>query len=126
MTTFENVDLWDMDAFQRQEHHEMLEQLRETEPGVHFIDEGDHGPGFWAITRLEHLKEVNRQAEIFSSNVGGTQMQERDQTDLSDEFQNASLMLSIVITSAFSPLRFVCEAVQQGTLNFCAMPRSSS
>lgn len=95
MTTFENVDLWDMDAFQRQEHHEMLEQLRETEPGVHFIDEGDHGPGFWAITRLEHLKEVNRQAEIFSSNVGGTQMQERDQTDLSDEFQNDSLMLSM-------------------------------
>jgi cholest-4-en-3-one 26-monooxygenase len=95
MTTFENVDLWDMDAFQRQEHHEMLEQLRETEPGVHFIDEGDHGPGFWAITRLEHLKEVNRQAEIFSSNVGGTQMQERDQSDLSDEFQNDSLMLSM-------------------------------
>ncbi|MFT5203143.1 MAG: cholest-4-en-3-one 26-monooxygenase [Candidatus Aldehydirespiratoraceae bacterium] len=95
MTTFENVDLWDMDAFQRQEHHEMLEQLRETEPGVHFIDEGDHGPGFWAITRLEHLKEVNRQAEIFSSNVGGTQMQERDQSDLSDEFQNDALMLSM-------------------------------
>ncbi|MEQ8841940.1 MAG: cytochrome P450 [Acidimicrobiales bacterium] len=92
---FEGVDLWDMDAFQRQEHHAMLEQLRETEPGIHWIDEGDKGPGFWAITRLAHLKEINRQAEIFSSNKGGTQMQERVRGDDIDSFQNDSLMLSM-------------------------------
>jgi cholest-4-en-3-one 26-monooxygenase len=92
---FEGVDLWDMDAFQRQEHHAMLEQLRETEPGIHWIDEGDMGPGFWAITRLEHLKEVNRQADIFSSNKGGTQMQERQRAEGLDDFQNDSLMLSM-------------------------------
>ena len=28
----DEIDLWDMDAFQRQEHHGMLEQLRETDP----------------------------------------------------------------------------------------------
>jgi cholest-4-en-3-one 26-monooxygenase len=94
-TNFEGIDLWDMDAFQRQEHHAMLEQLRETEPGIHWIDEGDMGPGFWAITRLEHLKEINRQADIFSSNKGGTQMQERARADVMDDFQNDSLMLSM-------------------------------
>ena len=94
-TGFEGVDLWDMDAFQRQEHHAMLEKLRETDPGIHWIDEGDKGPGFWAITRLEHLKEINRQADIFSSNKGGTQMQERARADVMDDFQNDSLMLSM-------------------------------
>lgn len=94
-TGFEDVDLWDMDAFQRQEHHAMLEKLRETDPGIHWIDEGDKGPGYWAITRLEHLKEVNRQAELFSSNKGGTQMQERTRGDDIDSFQNDSLMLSM-------------------------------
>lgn len=94
-TEFEGVDLWDMDAFQRQEHHDMLEKLRETEPGIHWIDEGDMGPGFWAITRLEHLKEINRQADIFSSNRGGTQMQERLRGDGVEDFQNDSLMLSM-------------------------------
>ena len=94
-TGFEGVDLWDMDAFQRQEHHAMLEKLRETDPGIHWIDEGDKGPGFWAITRLEHLKEINRQADIFSSHKGGTQMQERARADVMDDFQNDSLMLSM-------------------------------
>ncbi len=90
-----DVDLWDMDAFQRQEHHAMLDQLRETEPGIHWVDEGERGPGFWAITRLEDLREVNRHAEIFSSNKGGTQMQEPDETDMADAFQRDSLMLSM-------------------------------
>ena len=64
------MDLWDHDAFQRQEHHEMLALLRETDPGIHWIDEGDLGPGYWAITRQAHLKEVNRTVDIFSSNAG--------------------------------------------------------
>ena len=87
-----DVDLWDMDAFQRQEHHAMLERLRETDPGIHWVDEGDMGPGYWAITRLEHLREVNRHAEIFSSNKGGTQMQE-PQEGAETGIDNDSLML---------------------------------
>ena len=53
-----DVDLWDHDMFQRQGHHRALEALRETDPGIHWIDEGDMGPGYWAITRHAHLKEV--------------------------------------------------------------------
>ena len=95
MAVTDGIDLWDMDAFQRQEHHAMLEQLRETDPGIHFVEEGDHGPGFWAVTRLEHLREVNRQPEVFSSNKGGTQMNEPSETDAVDQFQRDSLMLSM-------------------------------
>ncbi|MDH4168329.1 MAG: cytochrome P450 [Acidimicrobiia bacterium] len=90
-----DIDLWDMDAFQRQEHHEMLTELREADPGIHWIDEGDHGPGFWAVTRLEHLREINRQPELFSSNAGGTQMQEVEEDGSMGAAQRDSLMLSM-------------------------------
>ncbi|MCY3849278.1 MAG: cytochrome P450 [Acidimicrobiaceae bacterium] len=95
MAVTDSVDLWDMDAFQRQEHHDMLERLRETDPGIHWIDEGDTGPGYWAITRLAHFKEVNRNAEVFSSNRGGTQMGERNGADSIERFQNDSIMLTM-------------------------------
>ena len=72
-----------------------LSTLRETDPGIHWIEEGDKGPGYWAITRLEHLKEVNRNAEVFSSNRAGTQMQERDRSNSLEKFQNDSLMLTM-------------------------------
>ncbi|MXW60449.1 MAG: cytochrome P450 [Acidimicrobiaceae bacterium] len=95
MAVTDGVDLWDMDAFQRQEHHDMLERLRETDPGIHWIDEGDTGPGYWAVTRLAHLKEVNRNAEVFSSNRGGTQMRERNRADSIERFQNDAVMLTM-------------------------------
>ncbi len=90
-----NIDLWDHDAFQRQEHHELLARLRETDPGIHWIDEGDAGPGYWAITRLAHLKEVNRQADIFSSNAAGTQMTEPDFSQPMTQAMNDGLMIEL-------------------------------
>ena len=74
-----DADLWDFDMFQRQEHYAVLEQLRETDPGIHWVDEGDKGMGYWAITRQAHLKEVNRRADVFSSNHSGTQMRDPEQ-----------------------------------------------
>ena len=90
-----DVDLWDPDAFQRQEHHQLLAQLRETDPGVHWVDEGDEGPGYWAITRQAHLKEVNRQADIFSSNARGTQMHEPDFDNPMTQAMNQGLMIEL-------------------------------
>ena len=90
-----DVDLWDHDAFQRQEHHDLLAQLRDTDPGVHWVDEGDEGPGYWAITRLAHLKEVNRQADIFSSNARGTQMHEPDFDNPMTQAMNQGLMIEL-------------------------------
>lgn len=90
-----DVDLWNFDAFQRQEHHGLLEQLRETDPGIHWIDEGDRGPGYWAVTRLEHLQEVNRHPEIFSSNERGTQMMEPDDGDAASSFRREHIMIDM-------------------------------
>ena len=90
-----DVDLWDFDAFQRQEHHEMLARFRETEPGIHWFDEGDMGPGFWVITRHAHLREVNRHADVFSSAAHGTQMRDRDPADSVSGFAEDSLMISM-------------------------------
>ena len=75
------VDLWDFDMFQRQEHHAVLERLRETDPGIHWVDESERGSGYWAITRRAHLKEVNRRADVFSSGHSGTQMRDPDQRE---------------------------------------------
>ena len=90
-----DVDLWDFDAFQRQEHHGLLEQLRETDPGIHWIEEGDNGPGYWAITRLAHLQEVNRRPEVFSSNARGTQMMEPEEGDPTGSFQRDHIMIDM-------------------------------
>ena len=57
----DEVDLLDFDRFQRGEHHDMFTVLRRSGNGIHFIDEPD-GPGFWAITRIDHLREVNRES----------------------------------------------------------------
>ena len=81
-----DVDFWDIDMFQRQDHHEVLARLRETDPGIHWIDEGDNGSGYWAITRQAHLKEVNRRADVFSSNHSGTQMSDPDRRSKMSRF----------------------------------------
>jgi cholest-4-en-3-one 26-monooxygenase len=67
----DEIDLLDLDRFVRGEHHEMFRLLRAEDP-VHWHDEPD-GPGFWSITKLRDLQEVNRDVETFSSEVGGTQ-----------------------------------------------------
>ena len=90
-----DIDLWDFDMFQRQEHHDALTPLRETDPGIHWIDEGDRGPGYWAITRHGHLKEVNRRADVFSSNRSGTQMHEPDRTDSVTNFSRDHILLDM-------------------------------
>ena len=76
-----NIDLLDPDRFQRGEHHEMFKVLRNTDPGIHWHDEPD-GTGFWSVTRIDHLREVNRNTDVFSSNAGGTQIADPPPGDL--------------------------------------------
>ena len=90
-----DADLWNHDMFQRQEHHQALELMRETEPGIHWIDEGDLGPGYWAITRHAHLKEVNRLAEVFSSNHSGTQMHEPDSSNTMSQYERDHMLIDM-------------------------------
>lgn len=64
-----DVDLLDLDRVQRGEHHEMLEAIRREDP-LYWHDEPG-GSGFWCITKHADLVEVNREPNIFSSEVGG-------------------------------------------------------
>ena len=89
------VDLWDFDMFQRQEHYEVLARLRDTDPGIHWVDEGDLGAGYWAITRHAHLREVNRRADVFSSNHSGTQMRDPDRGDEISNFSRDHLLIDM-------------------------------
>src|SRR6266498_1010357 len=90
----DDVDLLDLDRFQRGEHHEMFRVLRNTGTGVHWHDEPD-GEGFWAVTRIEHLREVNRQPEVFSSNAGGTQILTPAPDDIEAQMRRESIMLDM-------------------------------
>jgi cholest-4-en-3-one 26-monooxygenase len=88
------IDLLDPDRFQRGEHHEMFRVLRNTDPGIHWHDEPD-GSGFWSVTRIEHLREVNRNTDVFSSNAGGTQIADPVQGDMQAAVNRDYLMLDM-------------------------------
>ncbi len=70
----EEIDLSDPDAFAERVPHEWFRTLRREDP-VHFNPEPD-GPGFWAVTRYEDIREVHRQWDIYSSEVGGTSLED--------------------------------------------------
>ena len=65
----EEIDLLDPRRFARGEHHQMLRLLRNQNP-VHWHDEPD-GAGFWCITKHADVREISRQASIFSSEREG-------------------------------------------------------
>ena len=72
-----DIDLLDIDRFRRQEHHEMFSLLRREAPVFWHEEPGDR-PGFWAVTKHADLVEVNRNAEVFSSEAKGFSMIEPD------------------------------------------------
>ena len=69
-----DVDLADHDRFVEAVPHEMFAFLRREDP-VHWNAERD-GPGFWAVTKYEDIKEVHRDWETFSSETGGTSLED--------------------------------------------------
>jgi cytochrome P450 len=70
----EDVDLADHDNFVDRVPHEMFALLRREDP-VYFQHEPD-GPGFWCITRYDDIHAVHRDWETFSSEIGGTSLQD--------------------------------------------------
>ena len=92
--TLDQIDLCDHDRFQRGEHHEMFRVLRNTGEGVHWTHEPG-GTGFWSITRIDHLREVNRHPEVFSSNRGGTQIMDAAPDDVEARLRHDSIMLDM-------------------------------
>ena len=74
-----DVDLNDLDRFQRQEHHDMFAVLRAEDP-VHWSTEPD-GPGYWSITKHADVQLVNRDTEGFSAERGGMTLLEPSSID---------------------------------------------
>ena len=67
--SLEDIDLLDADRFVRMEHHEMLKTLREQAPLYWHVDPA--GGGFWNVVRHADVQMVNRDNELYSSEIGG-------------------------------------------------------
>ena len=76
----EDVDLTDHARFADHVPHEMFLTLRREDP-VHWQEEVD-GPGFWAVTRHADITHVHKEWEVFSSERGGTSLQDLDPEDV--------------------------------------------
>lgn len=74
MPTIEQIDLADHDLFVERVPYELFARLRREDP-VHWNPEAD-GTGFWAVTRYDDIREVHRHPEIFSSEIGGTSLED--------------------------------------------------
>ena len=73
------IDLLDLDRFQRLEHHEMFRRLRAEDP----VSWQDHpsGRGFWNVVKYADVVAVNRDSELYSSEIGGTGILDPDEMD---------------------------------------------
>jgi cytochrome P450 len=78
--TLDAIDLSDHDAFVDHVPHEWFRYLRQNDP-VHWNDETD-GRGFWAVTRYEDIRHVHRDVETYSSELGGTSLEDRDEEQI--------------------------------------------
>jgi cholest-4-en-3-one 26-monooxygenase len=75
-TPLDDIDLLE-DTWAREVPHEAFARLRREDP-VHWHPE-PHGPGFWAVTRHADVKAISHDPQTFSSERGGTFID--DQTD---------------------------------------------
>jgi cytochrome P450 len=71
------IDLSDHDAFVAEVPHAAFARLRAADP-VHWNPEPDDGPGFWAVTRYEDIRAVHRDVQTYSSEIGGTSLEDLD------------------------------------------------
>jgi cytochrome P450 len=76
----EEIDLSSHDAFVERVPHEWFRTLRREDP-VHFNPEPD-GPGFYAVTRYWDIRAVHRNFVVYSSEVGGTSLEDLDQDQI--------------------------------------------
>ncbi len=70
-----DVDLTDLDTFEKGTPHEQFRLLRREAP-VFWHEESDGGKGFWAITKYDDLKWISKNPRLFSSERQGTLRQD--------------------------------------------------
>jgi cytochrome P450 len=73
--TLSHIDLSDHDNFVDAVPYEAFAELRREAP-VYWNPEPDGGRGFWAVTRYEDIRFVHRNVELFSSELGGTSLED--------------------------------------------------
>ena len=73
----EGIDLLDLDRFQRLEHWEMFDRLRQEDPVTWHDYPG--AQGFWNVVQHQDLVAVNRDTATFSSEVGGISIMTPDE-----------------------------------------------
>ena len=70
----DDIDLTDLDVWEERVPYDWLALLRRDAP-LHWNPEQD-GRGFWAITRYDDVLQVSKDWQTFSSELGGTSLQD--------------------------------------------------
>ena len=109
-----DVDLFDPRTYRDGPPHHAFAVLRREAP-VYWQQERPvlgwpAGPGYWAVTRYRDVVHVNRHPELFSSNLGATQIRDPKPEDLA--FQRTMMLnldppahsrLRRIVARAFTP-----------------------
>ena len=103
----DDVDLTDLDVWERGVPYDWLALLRRDAP-LHWQPE-DEGPGFWVITRYEDVVRVAKEWETFSSELGGTSLQDLTPVELAarrsmiDTDPPAHTRMRALVNKGFTP-----------------------
>jgi cytochrome P450 len=73
----DDIDLTDLDAFERGAAWPLFDRLRREAP-VHWNPEPAPNAGFWSLTRHADVVRLTRDDQTFSSEVGGANLEELD------------------------------------------------
>ncbi|HET9289121.1 MAG TPA: cytochrome P450 [Gaiella sp.] len=76
----DDVDLTDLDVWEERVPYDWLALLRREAP-LHWQPERD-GRGFWALTRYDDVVQVSKDWQTFSSELGGTSLQDLTEEEL--------------------------------------------
>jgi cytochrome P450 len=74
------VDLYDPDSYVAAPPHELLAELRRTDP-VHFQEMAGE-PGYWMVLKHADLVHVAREPNLFSASEGGVMLENLEQAQL--------------------------------------------
>jgi len=103
----DDVDLTDLDVWERGVPYDWLALLRRDAP-LHWQPE-DEGPGFWVLTRYEDVVRVAKEWETFSSELGGTSLQDLTAEELAarrsmiDTDPPAHTRMRALVNKGFTP-----------------------